>query len=796
MSVTDGSRTQTIRETRKVDRHRPAEGPGSKQYLHTVKRFLLPLLLWVSSQAFSQRCDLQISGVVSDIDTKAPLSNATLRIRENGVSTVSNADGFYVFKGLCAGTYTLTVSHVSCLPVEMKLRIEANAVRNFMLPHDYNQLREVVVQGVTDRQPDAVKSQLSAKDVAETRGLTIGETLKRVSGVTVLQTGSTIFKPVIHGLHSQRILMLNNGVRHEGQQWGSEHAPEIDPFIADRFTVLKGAGALRYGADAIAGAILIEPRPLPRITGLHGEVNAIGFSNNRMGVLSAMVEQNPAGKPEWSWRSHLTYKRGGNARTPGYWLHNTGVEEVNGSFNVGYRKEKFKAELYLSAFSTRLGIFWGSHIGNLTDLENAIKSPEPLFNIDAFTYRIDRPMQKASHYLAKFTMQKETSSGDRWNLMFAHQENFRQEYDRAMITDRPELDLNLGTTTVDLHFEQKSQRNPNGTFGVTAQRQANVWSGSRFFIPNYTSLMLGAYAMERFTFGRTNLEAGIRYDHRNLLTYRNQNNQLSETRRSFDNLAATGAVNRKLGGNWIWITNLSFAWRPPSVNELYVNGLHHGTANFEIGDPDLKSEKAVNLSTQLRYGRDSSFSFDLTLYSNRIGDFINLVPVLPPTLTLRGAYPTFKYIQTDARLSGADLSVTKDLSQSLQAAVKGSLLFARDIRQGTWLQQMPAQRVEADLTWFFRTGHPKTSYLTLNGLAVSRQTLVPDPLIDYLPPPPGYFLLNLEFATLLHIKDKHLNFGVSLYNLLNTSYRDYMNRFRYYNDETGRNLAVRLKIPF
>jgi iron complex outermembrane receptor protein len=765
-------------------------------YLHPVKKILLPAFLLLGLEIAAQDCSLQVSGVVSDIDTKTPLANATIRIRENDRSVVSNENGFYVFRGLCPGNYTLTVTHVSCLPVETKLKLEANTVRNFVLPHDYNQLGEVIVQGSLDKQPDAVKSELSGKDVRETRGLTLGETLKKVSGVTVLQTGSTIFKPVIHGLHSQRVLMLNNGVRHEGQQWGSEHAPEIDPFIADRFTVLKGAGALRYGADAIGGAILIEPRALPRKPGLHGEANAVLFSNNRMGVVSAMLEQNLSSRPEWSWRTHLTYKRGGNAKTPDYWLHNTGVEEINGSFNIGYRKEKFRADLYASAFSTRLGIFWGSHIGNLTDLENAINSPVPTFNIDAFTYAIERPMQEASHYLVKAGFHQETGNGDRLELMIAHQENFRKEFDRAMISDEPELNLNLGTSTIDLHYEQKSGRQPNGTFGITAQRQENVWNGSRFFIPNYTSLLLGAYAMERYTLRRTNLEAGIRYDYRNIHAYRNQNNVISETRRNFNNVSATLAVNHPIGDHWRWLTNIALAWRPPSVNELYVNGLHHGTANFEIGDPDLQSERALNLSTQLKYEKDSSFSLDLTLYSNRIRGFINLVPSLPPTLTLRGAFPTFRFIQTDARLSGADISLSKDLSQALQLGFKTALLLPWDISNKTWLQQMPAQRVEADLTWYFQTSHPRTSYITLNGLAVSRQTLVPENMNDYLPPPAGYFLMNLEFATLLHIKEKHLNFGISVYNVLNSTYRDYMNRFRYYNDETGRNLVMRVKIPF
>src|SRR5688500_19161669 len=72
------------------------------------------------------------------------------------------------------------------------------------------------------------------------KGLVISEALSKINGVTLLQTGSTISKPVIHGLHSSRILTIVNGVRQEGQQWGNEHAPEIDPFIADKLTVIKG----------------------------------------------------------------------------------------------------------------------------------------------------------------------------------------------------------------------------------------------------------------------------------------------------------------------------------------------------------------------------------------------------------------------------------------------------------------------------------------------------------------------------------------------------------------------------
>ncbi|MFM9075334.1 MAG: TonB-dependent receptor, partial [Bacteroidota bacterium] len=69
--------------------------------------------------------------------------------------------------------------------------------------------------------------------------------------------------PVIHGVHSQRILILNHGVRQEGQQWGAEHAPEIDPLIASDIQVIKDASAIRYGVDAIGGVVVVNPPALP-----------------------------------------------------------------------------------------------------------------------------------------------------------------------------------------------------------------------------------------------------------------------------------------------------------------------------------------------------------------------------------------------------------------------------------------------------------------------------------------------------------------------------------------------------
>ncbi|MBK7882797.1 MAG: TonB-dependent receptor plug domain-containing protein [Chitinophagaceae bacterium] len=184
-----------------------------------------------------------------------------------------------------------------------------------------------------------LKKELSGKALQETRGLSLSEALTKINGVTMLQTGSTISKPIIHGLHSNRILTINNGVRQEGQQWGNEHAPEIDPFIADKLTVIKGVDELKYGSDAIGGVVLVDPKPLRNKPGYAAEINTAYFTNNRQYVLSGVFEQQLKKISAFTYRVQGTFKKAANAATPGYRLNNTASEEKNFSITAGFKKE-------------------------------------------------------------------------------------------------------------------------------------------------------------------------------------------------------------------------------------------------------------------------------------------------------------------------------------------------------------------------------------------------------------------------------------------------------------------------
>ncbi len=743
-------------------------------------------------QAQGPTCNLIISGSVSDADEKKPLENATLLIKELKLSVLTDAEGHYHFYKICPGSYTIIITHADCDTISLRLRVESNMVRNFSLPHFYNQLAGVQVMASRDRFSEQVKEEITKKDVAETRGQALGEILKKVTGVTVLQTGSTIFKPVIHGLHSQRVILLNNGVRLEGQQWGSEHAPEIDPYIADRFIVLKGAGAIRYGSDAIAGAILVEPKPLPVDQRLRGELNTAYFTNNRQYVTNLQIEQNLKSAPSLSWRTNFTYKRGGNARTPDYWLNNTGLKEFSIAGMAGYRKAGFRADVFLSGFSTQLGIFTGSHIGNLTDLQNAIASERPLLNIDKFSYTIDRPYQAVQHYLGKVRFFWSAGNGHRWQVVLSHQENNRNEYDRALITNRPELSLSIGTSSLEINRETTRLSNRSRNWGIQTVYQQNVWSGSRFFIPNFRSINGGLYLIEKWQTNKWAFEAALRLDYRSLLTFRNRNGASSSTSRQFFNPSSTISISRQFSSNIEVRSNTTLSWRAPQVNELYVNGLHHGTASFEIGDSSFKAERSLKQLLEGVYQKDSTWFITVTFHTNLINSFINLQPSLPPTLTLRGAYPTFRYTQTNALLSGTDFRFEHLWNRHWKTTVKGSLLWARDLVQKDWLAQMPSHRVEAQFDYILLSPLLKGSYISSSILHVMRQTRTPQRQIDYLPPPKAYSLINLNFATELTIRKRALSVNLGVLNIMNISYRDFMNRFRYFNDEVGRNFIVQL----
>ncbi|MEZ4776045.1 MAG: TonB-dependent receptor [Bacteroidia bacterium] len=771
------------------------------------KFFLLSgVFLAVINFSYSQKtpnCNFELSGTVSDATSQEPLAYVSIFVPELNKGTITDSLGRYVIDGICEGTYTLSCSHINCQHKDLGIELHTNTIQNIRMEQRPIDLAEVEILGNKAPPPPTQSlSRLTERQMTQAQGKPLAEALASITGVNTLHTGATIAKPIIHGLHSNRILILNNGIRLEGQQWGSEHAPEIDPFIATKLTVLKGAGAVQYGSGAMAGVILVEPAPLRDHTGVGGEFNLVGFTNGRTGVVSGIIEGNHDFLPNWSWRLQGTVKRGGNLHTPEYFLENTGVAEQNYSATLGYNTVKKGMEIYFSRFHNSLGILSPSHLGGQSDLTRALESPVPLgADTAVFSYKIGRPYQEISHNLLKWKGYYRLNEKNKLSLTYAFQYNRRFEFDkhRPRGTDLngknlPELDFTIHTHSLDGVWEFTANRQVSGSAGISGMYQNNYLRG-RPFIPNFVAMSSGVFGVIRWKKDPLELEAGFRYDYSWVNSAREENGVDIYALRIFQSPSGTLGAIWKIAPGWEGKLHVGTAWRPPHVNELFSNGLHHGAAALQYGDSTLSPEKAIKTIATLNYQHASGFSAEISGYSQWFANFIYLRPEGIKT-TIRGAYPSFDYAQTGARLTGADISLSYLIARHWTISAKGSYLYAENTSDKLPLIYMPANWVENSLTYEWKNRKKVTdTYLTMKVRSVAQQTRVPEGQ-DLLPPPEGYTLTSLEAGTKIHFTANELGISLSAGNLMNVTYRDYLDSFRYYADSPGRNISVKINLKF
>lgn len=764
--------------------------------------FLVCAFSAVCFASLGQQCDQPLSGRIRDRHSKEPVPSAKVLLVGTERLMETDSSGHFAFSGLCPGSYTLRcIPHFGCDPVDLAVAIPYSGDDELILDVETHpvDLAQVEILAYAFRRESQASFSVKPNDLSSVRGTALGEQLARVPGVTTLNTGASIVKPVINGMHSNRLVVVNSGIRQEGQQWGSEHAPEIDPNLAETIEVIQGAQGLQYGPDAIGGVIRVEPAKLRYGKPAEGWVKLGGHSNGRGGMASGLVHGSIL-KGKVAFRVHGTGRISGTQRAPDYWIKNTAANEYSFSGAVGYRGEKLEVDAFYTRFVTNLGIFTGSHIGNLSDLNAAFAAEQPK-DSGYFTYRPENPRQYIDHHLSRVSLAYNWNKKVRTEADFGYQYNLRQEYDlhkayndSIAALGLPAFELNLWTNTLDvrtivLHGKLTSR------FGVSGLKQGNAYAG-RFFIPNFQKWQGGAFYIGQIDHGLWLIDFGARYDVSQLKVYQYVDNELASPEHLFQGISSSVGASRLLGHHWVAKLNAGTAWRPPSINELYSDGLHHGAAAIEVGDAALRKETVYNIQAGAQY-KSRLAQLDIAVFYNYFDGYINLQPVLPPQLTIVGAFPVFYYRQSDVQLSGINGQLEIPIRKWLKYTVSGNVLLATDLSADAPVYGIPSNR----LTNRLRADMPLISwrcrvFLELEGQQVFRQQRVPADA-DYVAPPPGYFLLNAAAGITLRKQERStpIQLVLSVSNLTNTPYRDYMNRFRYFTDDLGRNWSLKLLIP-
>jgi len=772
-------------------------------------KILLFFSLLLVYQGISQTaCNCTLKGKVISKESGEVILGSYVYLKGQKTKAQTDEKGNFKLEKICPGTYLLVCEMSSFNKVETSITLKDHddLTENLSLETHEEHLMEVLVTGKKTEITSQLKGELSAEERSQRNGLSLGEMLKGISGVQSLQTGSSISKPIIHGMHSSRVIILNQGVRQEGQQWGSEHAPEVDPFVSKNIQVIKGPAGLRYGGDAIGGIILLEPNSLPDTSGILGEAQTIFFTNGRQFVTSGMLEGGFKNANGWGWRVQGTLKNGGNIKTANYNLANTGVEEQNFSTALGYKNQKFGTDLFISRFHSVIGIYSGSHIGNINDLKAAIASERPfeIYTPTNFIREIERPNQDITHSLAKFKAYVNlTNKTIRMNV--AYQDNERLEFDVMRLGKNINtLSFNLGTLSSEILIdESNSSKLWKGQFGLTYLIQGNLTSGNRINLPTLTSSLLpnyylsnlGIFALERYVNQKMEIDMGLRLDTKDIEIHRPIQNYSTNIKRDLTNyIGLSGSMGLKYHWTQNFENHLIFAraFRAPSQNELFSNGVHHGAGAYEIGDPLLKGETAYNISLNSLY-RTEKLELEIGLYTNTIHHFIYLKPLMEKgepafITTVRGSFPAFTYEQIDASFKGIDGQVSYSISESWSLQQKTSIVRAYDELNNSYLVNIPPDRFEYLIRYQFKK---HKQYVSWGITQISMQKRV-EVNADFLPPPKGYILGQVHWG----ISINKFDFGVSVTNAFNQAYRDYLNRFRYFADDQGQNISFRATYRF
>jgi iron complex outermembrane recepter protein len=772
-----------------------------------IRLLIVVCVMICSAQAQQVKPVFSLTVMVRDSITGQPLEDATVLLTKHAHIHLTNLQGKVVFDTLQAGHYHLACTFVGYHNHEEVVVVTTNQTVVLSLCPEAYHLHETIVEGQALHEQTTfslqAKSELSAMQIEKLRGQNLGDLLQQITGVSTLTTGPGIAKPVVRGLHSNRLVTLNNGIRQEEQQWGSEHAPAIDPFAVNGIELIKGAASAEYGPEAIGGAIRLLPPAYRKSNGVGGVLSLQGLSNNTQGAVALKLEGTHVKNQSLGWRAQGSLRKAGDSRAPDYVISNTGINERNGSIALFYHKGPLRIETFVSLFTTTIGIMRAAHIGSATDLQKAIQSNQPLI-IKPFTYTVGKPYQQVWHETQSVRLNYELGKIGKLGFQSGRQLNSRQEYDlgvswnaQSVASAKPAYDLTLTTYTQDMVFEHNQWKQFTGKIGVSWMHQSNYTDGTQKpLIPNFIANTYGGFVFEKWQKGRWAAEVGSRFDSRSQTIYvRNNSNQIVIQSRDYHRATAIVGAGYAFTEKWNVNTTVSSAWRPPSINELYSNGLHNGTATYELGDSNLVPEQSFNWDLTLKY-HDVKWSVEASVYRNAIEDFIYQLPVLPPTITLRGTFPTFQFTQTQVLMQGAEVNASYLLHANWLTTVSVTYLKADDVTHDQPLVLMPTNRYKIGVQ-YQRNALWKIEqfYVSVNGLYVAKQNRY-QPGLDYKDPPPAYQLFDVNIGFQIPFYKQHLTVSASVKNVLNTTYRDYLNRFRYFTDEVGRNITIRVSIPF
>ena len=632
------------------------------------------------------------------------------------------------------------------------------------------------------------------------------QTLEAIPGVKAMAIGSGQSKPTIRGLGFNRLAVSEDGIKHEGQQWGDDHGLEIDQFSIDRAEVIKGPAALLYGSDAIGGVLSLYTNHMPTKP-FGGSVQLFGRTNNEQIGMSARVEGR---KGRWFYRANATLIDYADYKVPtdsiqyySYWiklkdrrLRNTAGCERDGSVMLGFAGYNFHTDVRVSDSYAKSGFFANAH-----GLEVRLSG----IDYDHSRRDIDLPYQWVNHLkvLSHTTWRNDVTSAE---LNLAYQNNQREECSEPvshgyMPTPDGSLERRFDKSTYTGGLQLRhTVGNHELRGGLSSDFQHNRRGGWGFIIPDFETLSAGGFVTDRYTVNENLiLNAGLRYDfaETHINSYQDwfqtpvgsemvYKERSADIRRHFNSITWSAGVNYSTG-LWVIKANVGKSFRVPIPKELGADGINYHIFRYERGNQQLDPEESYQIDASISWGNDE-WEVQVEPYLNYFPNYI----YLNPTAQYVEGLQLYNYTQAEVLRYGLEAQVKWCLDEHWQAHAQGEYLYARQQsgeKKGYTLPFSTPWSVDTGVRYAF----PRNSFVGISAHIVGAQHEIVPPE----KPTDGHWTLNLAAGREFQLHGTTLNVTLHADNLLNRRYYDHTSYYRLIDvPEPGRNISLMVGLEF
>lgn len=796
----------------------------------------LSMLMYLHASA--QVCSL--SGKVTDNITGEAVAGAAISIKDTSIGELTDSTGYFSFCHLDQKEYILSVDYIGYKSDTIHVNLK-DGVTNLdvqLMPTDIA-LKEVIVStaGVVTE----VKVDRNPVDRMDTDFL---KTISSFPGVATMNIGAGVSKPVVRGLSSNRVAVINDGILQQNQQWGADHGVTLNQFDVSTATIYKGPYALLFGSSSPA-VLDIEPFGMQNLRGkqslFEGEAILWGASNNgQLGSAFTAKWQNH----KWFVRGSYRYMEYNDYRVPASSVNyegeeilltdkrvpNTAGKEQDFSGTVGYMFSKgVTTSFTVNNYYQKTGLFEleHDHEDEHGDEEHDHDHDEDI--VDTSHSNIGMPYATSNHFTVTNNTEWKTESL-RLVASTGYQNNHRREYEHfhehyegqpvPTTDDDLAVDFKLQTYTSNIRLNWDENKKWKKAVSANVEFQQNRISGYEYFLPKYNQFSGGlAFISIYEPVKEWKFQGGLRYDlaHTNITGFyddvlaaylENQGyeqdivNQYAQraygVKRDLGSFSGglTAEFRPQVEGYLSLKLNLAKSLRFPSANELASNGVHHAAFRYEIGNPDLNPEHGYTVDFDMNYAPNKNLEIQVNPFFTYYSNFIFLEKVTDSPIDLYDEQP-YKYSQAKAIYGGGEYKVLWHPFRKLQLTTAGSLVLNRNIDDDNPLPFTPPFTMTNEIKFlddtrsrkelsYYQVSLAHRWYADQNRVGVGEEKTKGTNLFDFS----AGIVYKLS-------KKWPVDVNMQVKNIFNTRYLNHMSLYRRINiPEQGRSFQLLVRIPF